>query len=145
MGTTNSPVRSALAVLLLIALLPAGPVPVRGDEAAQAVTVGTGSIGESATTSMLQHQVQGRSRKRVGLSTVASSLCGDTGVVAMLVVNGTPKVHGVLTRPESRIEVLAKPGDRVIAVAHAIPLYNGIHCVRLGELKLALWERDAQD
>ena len=135
--------RLGSAFLLLIFLLPVDPIPVQGAEDGESVTVAEGSVGEPGMTSMLHHRVKGGRKKLLVLSTVTSSLCGNTGVVALLVVNGAPEVHGTLTQLESTIQVEATPGDRVIAIAHAIPLYNEIQCIRLGELKFELSERDA--
>ena len=47
-----------------------------------------------------------------------------------------------LTRFGAFIQVKANPGDRIVAIVQAIPLFNGIACVRLGELEFNLDECD---
>ena len=100
--------------------------------------VATGAVGESGPACQLVHRVAGDARRKAVLRHVRSSLCPNTGAVALLVVNGEPRVHGTLTAPESSIAVDVRPGDRVIAVVHTIPLFNGIECVRHGALHVAL-------
>jgi hypothetical protein len=67
-----------------------------------------------------------------------SSLCGNTGAVAMLLVNGEPAAHGIITKKKSTIQANAKPGDHIVAIVHAFPLFNTVMCVRLGELEFTL-------
>ena len=69
---------------------------------------------------------------------VLCSLCGNTGAVAQLIVNGEPQAQGDLTRVGSSLQIEAQPGDRVVATVNTIPLDNGIVCVRLGELHFVL-------
>ena len=67
-----------------------------------------------------------------------SSLRGDTGAVAQLIVNGEPRAQGDLTEEGSSIQVEARPGDRVVATVNTIPLDNGIVGARLGKLHFVL-------
>ncbi|MDJ0679099.1 MAG: hypothetical protein QNJ18_04465 [Xenococcaceae cyanobacterium MO_167.B52] len=48
------------------------------------------------------------------LKTVESSLCRNTGAVGILIINGTPKAFGDITKPGSTIQAEAKPGDKTI-------------------------------
>ena len=100
--------------------------------------VGKGGVGESGATSLLQHQVAGDLEIIMVVRTNETNLCANTGAIAVLVVNGNPVVHGTITDVKSSIQVNAKPGDTVIALVHAIPLFNDIVCARLGELSFTL-------
>jgi len=73
---------------------------------------------------------------------VESSLCPNTGAVAMLVVNGQPVAQGDMTDVGTSIEALVNTGDVVAAVIHTIPKFNDIVCIRLGELSVVLQECD---
>ena len=76
------------------------------------------------------------------LRTVGSSLCPNTGAVGLISVNGVPTSSGSLTAKGNLIQTEAEPGDHVAAIIHAVPLFNGISCVRLGELEVHLEECD---
>jgi hypothetical protein len=97
-----------------------------------------GGVGESGATSLVQHKVTGQNKIVMVIRNTKTSLCGNTGAIAILVVNGVTKAHGVITTAKSSIQVNAKPGDVVIGIVHAIPLFNEIVCVRLGELNFTL-------
>lgn len=101
-------------------------------------TVGKGAVGEPGPSLLLDHRVEGRTTKMMVLRTTASSLCPDTGAVGVLAVNGLPRAFGDLTRVDSTIQTEAAPGDHAVAIVHTLPLFNGIHCVRLGELEVGL-------
>ena len=75
---------------------------------------------------------------------IKSSLCPNTGAVAMLVINGHVAAQGVITTVKSSIQANAKPGQHVIAIVHAIPLFNKIACIRLGELQFTLEQCDLE-
>ena len=91
---------------------------------------------------MLYHKVTGKQEIVMVVRNVESSLCPNTGAVAVLLVNGVPVAHGVITDVKSSIQANAKPGDIVIVLVHAIPLFNEIVCVRLGELEFTLEQCD---
>ncbi len=78
------------------------------------------------------------------LRNVASTLCGDTGAVAMLVVNGKPVAQGNITKVGSSIQTPAAVGKGgvVVAIVHTLPLFNEIICSRIGELSVVLNECD---
>lgn len=103
-------------------------------------TVGKGGVGESGASLMIHHVVGSGSEKMMVLRTVDTSLCGNTSVVAVLVINGIPTVSGVLTKNGDSIQSTAKPGDNVVVVIHTVPLFNDIVCVRLGQLDVELDE-----
>lgn len=105
-------------------------------------TVAKGGVGESGATSLLHHTVTGDKEIVMVLRRAESSLCGNTGAVGVLVVNGTPIAHGVITDRGSSVQTNAKPGDHVLALIHSIPLFNDIVCVRLGELNANLDQCD---
>ncbi len=102
------------------------------------VQVGKGGVGESGASSILVHQVTGKTSKLAVVRTLETSLCGNTGAVAVLVVNGVSAAHGNITAKGSSIQAEAKPGDWVVAIVHTVPLFNNIMCVRLGELYFGL-------
>ena len=106
------------------------------------VAVAKGSVGESGASSQLTHQVQGTIAKLMVLKTSSTNLCGNTGAIGILIVNGTPMAFGDLTQPGSSIQAEAQPGDNVVAIIHTVPLFNQINCIRLGELYVVLNECD---
>jgi hypothetical protein len=106
------------------------------------VTVGDGSVGESGASALISHQVTGRIQKLMVLRTTKSDLCGNTGAIGVLVVNGKPAAMGNITAPGSSIQATADPGDWVDAIVHTVPLRNDIVCVRLGNLYVQLDECD---
>lgn len=87
---------------------------------------------------MLHHKVTGKGEVVMVIRNNKTSLCPNTGAIAILVVNGEPVSHGVITDKKSSIQASAKPGDMVIGLVYAIPLFNQIACVRLGELECSL-------
>lgn len=99
----------------------------------------SGRIGASA---FLHHKVGGTISKMMVLRNTDTSLCGNTGAVAMLVINGHPVAFGDITKKGSSIQHEAPHGAKVAAVVHTIPLFNDIMCVRLGELTVHLDECD---
>lgn len=109
------------------------------------VTVATGGVGESGSSSLLIHTVSGPTSKMIVLRNAGSSLCPNTGAVAILTVNGLPVAFGSITAPGGSIQYEASPGSQIAAVIHTIPLFNGILCVRLGELTAKLQECDLVD
>jgi len=113
-------------------------------KAGACVAVANGGVGESGASSFLLYEVKAKIQKLMVLKNVKSSLCPNTGAVAMLVVNGIPVAHGNITKAGSSIQTpgTVKRGDVVVAIVHTIPLYNQIVCVRLGELDVELRECD---
>lgn len=105
-------------------------------------TVAKGGVGESGASSIVTHIVGGPTSKIIVLRNVDSSLCPNTGAVAVLAINGVPSAVGNLTAPKSSIQVEASPGAQVAAVVHTVPLFNGVVCIRLGELSFHLDECD---
>ena len=104
--------------------------------------VAKGGVGESGASTLLTHVVGGPTSKMIVLRTIGSSLCPNTGAVGVLSVNGIPVASGALTANGSSIQTEAAPGSHVAAVVHTVPLFNGIACIRLGELDLQLDECD---
>jgi hypothetical protein len=104
----------------------------------EASQIAVGSVGETGASKVLTLRVDGTSKQVVLLRNTQSSLCGSTGAVAQLVVNGEPKAQGDLTKEGSSLKIEAQPGDRVVATVNTIPLDNGIVCARLGELHFVL-------
>ena len=104
--------------------------------------VASGGVGESGATSLVYHRVTGRREIVMVVRNVGTTLCPNTGAVAVLVVNGVTVAHGVITDKKSSIQANARPGDYVIALVHAIPLFNEIACIRLGELEFTLEQCD---
>ena len=106
--------------------------------------VSKAAVGEPGMNSRLHHEVDGDREVVMVIRNVDSSLCGNTGVVAMLVVNGKPISHGDITRSKSSIQASARPGDHMFAIVHTVDLFNNIKCVRLGELKFTLEQCDLE-
>lgn len=106
------------------------------------VIVGKGGVGESGSSSLVTHTAGGPTSKILIVRTVASSLCPNTGAIAVLVVDGIPKASDQISGVGSTIQTEVTPGSRVAAIVHAVPLFNGIVCVRLGELEYTLSECD---
>lgn len=106
------------------------------------IAVGKGGVGESGASTFISHQVTGRTQILMVLRTTETSLCGNTGAVAVLVVNGIPKAFGNITAKGSSIQTTANPGDWVAAIVHTVPLFNEIVCIRLGELYVQLDQCD---
>ena len=104
--------------------------------------IAKGGVGESGASTMLYGRVGGKTAKLMLLKTVETSLCGNTGAVAVLLVNGHAVAHGVITDKGASIQAEANPGDNVVAVVHTVPLFNEIMCIRLGELSVELNECD---
>ena len=113
-----------------------------GCESNACVPVGKGSVGESGATSLLCHTVGGTTAKIIVLRNTGSSLCPNTGAVALLAVNGIPVAMGNITADPSSIQTEANPGDKVSATVHTIPLFNRVVCVQLGELTFRMDECD---
>lgn len=111
-------------------------------ESSACVTVGKGGVGESGGTSVVTHIVAGPSSKMIVLRNVSSNLCPNTGAIAVLVVNGKPEATGNISIANSSIQIEAPAGSQVAAIVNTIPLFNGIVCVRLGELSFTLNECD---
>jgi hypothetical protein len=113
-------------------------------KAGACVAVAKGGVGESGASSFLLHKVKAKIQKLMVLKNVGSSLCPNTGAVAMLAVNGATVAHGNITKSGSSIQTpgTVKRGDVVVAIVHTIPLYNEIVCIRLGELSVELRECD---
>ena len=106
------------------------------------IAVGHGGVGESGASTIILHQVTGKVQKLMVLRTTETSLCPNTGAVAVLVVDGDPRAYGNITAKGSSIQTTANPGERVAAIVHTVPLFNDIACVRLGELCVQLDQCD---
>ena len=76
------------------------------------------------------------------LRTTESSLCGNTGAIGVILVDGRPQAFGDLTAVGRSVQAEANPGDHVVATVFTVPLFNEIACVRLGELRVQLDECD---
>lgn len=113
-----------------------------GSKSGPCIAVGKGGVGESGPSTLISHQVTGRIQKLMVLRTTDTSLCPDHGAVAVLVVNGSPAAQGNITAQGSSIQTTANPGEWVTALVYAVPLHNGISCVRLGQLNVQLDECD---
>jgi len=100
--------------------------------------VAKGGVGESGASRAVVHQVTGRTQQLMVLKTVESSLCGNTGALAVLIVDGQVQASGVITDVGSSIQTTADPGAWVVGLVHTFPLFNEIQCIRLGELYFEL-------
>lgn len=104
------------------------------------VAVGQGSVGESGASSILCHTVSGTTSKVIVVRQTGSSLCPNTGAVATLLVNGVPVATESISAAGSMLQTDANPGDKITVVVHTVPLFNGVLCVRLGDLSFRLDE-----
>jgi hypothetical protein len=113
-------------------------------KAGACVAVAKGGVGESGASSLLVHNVNATIQKLMVLRNIESSLCPDTGAMAMLLVNGQLVAQGDITKVGSSIQTpdTVKSGDVVIAIVNTFPLFNGVVCIRLGELSVVLDECD---
>ena len=131
-----------LLLVLVLALASTGPAQAKEPALDAGPTVATGGVGESGADCFLHHVPTGGTHSVYLLRTVKTTLCPNTGAVAMLLVNGVPQAHGVITAQGSSLRVEANSGDHVIVLIHAIPLFNEISCIRLGELQVELSVHD---
>jgi hypothetical protein len=106
------------------------------------VEIARGGVGESGASALLIHQHNEAGQKVAVLRNLETSLCPNTGAVGVLVVNGQPVAQADLTDAGSSIQAAVNQGDVVAAVIQAIPKFNDIVCVRLGELTAVLEECD---
>ncbi|HEX6904231.1 MAG TPA: hypothetical protein VF789_31265 [Thermoanaerobaculia bacterium] len=106
------------------------------------VAVGHGGVGESGASEIILHQVTGKIQILMVLRTTKTSLCPNTGAIAVLVVNGDVRAYGNITAEGSSIQTTADPGEWVAAIVHTVPLFNDIACIRLGELYVQLDQCD---
>lgn len=106
------------------------------------VTVAKGGVGESGASSFVAHKVGQVTSKMMVVRNVHSDLCGNTGAVATIIVNGVPSTSGLITAQGSTIQAEAPIGAHVALIVHTLPLFNGILCNRLGELYFRLDECD---
>jgi len=107
--------------------------------------VAQGSVGESGASTLLTHTVEAEYSKMIVLRRGDSSLCPNTGAVAILVINGEPVASGNITDSKCSVAYEGAPGDHVVAIIHSIPLFNDITCFRLGDLDFTLSECDLVD
>ncbi len=104
--------------------------------------VAKGCVGECDSSNMLIYKCEAEISKMMVVRREESGLCPDTGAIAMIVINGKPVASGNITREGASISCEAMPGDIVVVVVQAIPLFNQITCFRLGELYFSLSECD---
>ncbi len=105
-------------------------------------SVGKGGVGESGATQLLTHRVAGSDQKVIVLTVVESSLCANQSVVAAILVNGVAIMTKRLSAKGETLQTTVSSGTEVAAILHMVPLFNGIQCVRLGELSVELRECD---
>jgi len=106
------------------------------------VTVAKGGVGESGASQLLTHSVEAATSKMVVLRNVDSSLCPNTWALASLFVNGVPVASGNVSEKGSSIQAEVSPGGSISAIVHAVPNFNRVVCVRLGEASFTLEECD---
>jgi hypothetical protein len=111
-------------------------------DSSSCIEIARGGVGESGASSLLIHEHNEAGQKLAVLRNAETSLCPNTGAVGMLVVNGQPVAQGDLTEVGSSIQSTINSGDVLAAVIQAIPKFNEISCVRLGELSVVLLECD---
>lgn len=105
-------------------------------------SVARGGVGESGASALLIHSIKGPHSKMIVLRNVESSLCPNTWALASLFVNGTPMASGNISTEGSSIQVEVSAGGSVAALIQAVPNFNRVSCVRLGEASINLEECD---
>ena len=105
-------------------------------------SVARGGVGESGASALLIHSIKGPHSKMIVLRNVESSLCPNTWALASLFVNGTPMASGNISTEGSSIQVEVSSGGNVAALIQAVPNFNRVSCVRLGEASINLEECD---
>jgi len=113
-----------------------------GKEYGPCTTVGKGGVGESGASSIVVHQVSTGRAMNIVLRSGPSSLCPNTGAVAVITVNGIPVAMGDITNAGSQLTAEAPNGAWVTVIVHTVPLFNEIVCIRLGELEFSVDECD---
>jgi len=104
--------------------------------------VGKGAVGESGSVATVEYKVKAREKVLMKVSTIETSLCGNTGAFALLFVNGTFQAFGSITDKGDSIQASAAPGDHIVAYVATHPIPNEIVCIRLGDLYFHLIQHD---
>lgn len=104
--------------------------------------VGKGCVGECGAKATVEYKVKAKISKMMIIRSVKSSLCPNTGAFAFLFKNGEEAANGSITTEGASIQTEAAPGDKIVAYVITYPLFNGIMCIRLGELNFQLLEHD---
>lgn len=73
---------------------------------------------------------------------IESSLCRNTGVYVFLFKNGKEVANGHLHGKGEFIQTIAAKGDKINAYIIAYPLFNGMKCIRQGNLKFNLIKKN---
>ncbi|ETX00449.1 MAG: hypothetical protein ETSY2_39075 [Candidatus Entotheonella gemina] len=110
--------------------------------AAAGMVVGKGAVGESGPTAMVNHTVKAETEIMMIVKTVDTSLCPNTGALALMFKNGVLVAHGVITDEGASIQNAADPGDQIVVYVATFPIPNEIVCVRLGDLTFHLIQQD---
>ena len=106
--------------------------------------VGKGCVGECGKTAEVKYKVTASISKMMVVKTVNTSLCPNTGAFAFLFKNGKEVAQGSITKLNASLQTEAAPGDQIIVYVMTYPLFNGIVCIRLGELNFVLLEYDLE-
>lgn len=104
--------------------------------------VGKGCVGECGGPNNIEYVVESRINVMMVVRNVETSLCPNTGAFAFLFINGREAARGPITKDGSAIAAEAAPKDIVVVHVVTYPLYNGIQCIREGELKFNLIQFD---
>lgn len=100
--------------------------------------VAEGCVGECGSTAKIVYVVDNPNSSSVlvnlCLLNAKSSLCPNTGAIAVIYVNNTAIKKVDITKVGSGTTFTAKNKDVVTVVVSTYPINNGIICVRLGEL-----------
>ncbi|MEM7777461.1 MAG: hypothetical protein AAF732_17830 [Pseudomonadota bacterium] len=97
-------------------------------------------VGEAGKVASIDHPSPEAITKRVVFQNDNTDLCGNMGVVALLVVSGQIKSQAVLTTSGDSIETTIGKGETVTAIAHTVLLPTDIVCGRLGNATLTLFD-----
>ena len=100
--------------------------------------VAQGCIGECGSPVTVPYIVTDEDTKKITVKTVETSLCGNTGAFAFVFRNGKLADQGIITKLGSTLMTKAEKGDNIVVFATLFPLFNGIVCIRLGNLDFHL-------
>ena len=105
-------------------------------------TVGSGCVGECGATAKIEYTVDARDNVLMVVKTVETGLCTDTGACAFLFKNGKEAAYGHITKNGASIQTKAAPGDKIVAYSMTYPLFTGVVCISLGNLKFDLIKKN---
>lgn len=112
------------------------------EEKSPCTVIESGSVGEIAESVMLTHQLSSEYSKMLVLRRKESSLCPNTGVIAIVVIDGEVVASGSINSEGSTLTHELQQNETAVVVVRTVPVFNDIVCIQLGELSFDLEECD---